>query len=330
MRGSGGRTRFWVWLIRVIGVIVPRRLRADWQLEWVAELSYRESLLAQWEILSWRTKLDLFWHSLGAFMDALWLQPRRMEDEMFQDLRFGIRMLRKNKGFTTVAVLSLALGIGANTVLFSVVDAVMLKTLPVSNPKELVLFRILGSKGWYNGFSGSTAKDTTTGLETTSSMSYQAFEQFRDQNRTLNSVFAFASIGALNLIVDGQAEMSHGQVVSGNYFAGLGISAFRGRTLTSDDDNPGAATAAVISYRYWLRRFGGNPAAIGKTVYLSGTAFTIIGVTPPKFFGTLEVGSAPDITIPIGQLDHVSRRYAHFKSSASSWWLYIIGRLKPG
>src|SRR5262249_23462339 len=102
------RRRFWLWLIRVIGVIVPRRLRAVCRQEMEAELSYRETLLAEWDRLDWRARLALLWHSLGAFMDAMWLQPRRWEDEMIQDLRFGFRMLLKHKGLTVVAVLSLA------------------------------------------------------------------------------------------------------------------------------------------------------------------------------------------------------------------------------
>jgi hypothetical protein len=326
------RFRFWLWLIRAIGVIVPRRLRADWRQEWEAELRYREKLLADWDNLNRKTKLDLLWHSAGAFMDALWLQPKRLEDEMFQDLRYGARMLLKSKGFTAVAALSLALGIGANTAIFSLLDTVLLKMLPVKNPQELVLFKWLsGDKRMFRSHDGSgIERDEATGMRTGTSFSYPAFEQFRDQNRTLANVFAFALLRQLNVSVDGKAEMAEGQLVSGGYHAGLGVTAFLGRTLTTEDDKSGAAATAVISHRYWQRRFGGDPSVIGKAVSLNGAVFTIVGVTRPEFFGALEIERAPDITVPMSFQPQVRPTSSPWLSDARNWWLHVMGRLKPG
>src|SRR6185295_17342011 len=165
------RFRFWLWLIVLIGVIVPRRLRADWRQEWEAELQYREELLTQWDQLNWRSKFALLWHSAGAFADALWLQPRRWEDEMFQDLRFGVRMLLKHKSFTTVAILSLALGIGANTAIFQLIDAVRLRTLPIKAPQELAEIRMADMKGARGGFNRSPLPAVTNPI----------WEQIRDR-----------------------------------------------------------------------------------------------------------------------------------------------------
>ena len=131
--------RFWLWLIGMIGVIVPRRLRRDWRQEWEAELRYRETLLAEWDRLNLRRKLDLLWRSTSAFWDALWLQPQRLEDDMFQDLRYGVRMLLKKPGFTMIAIFTLALGIGASTAIFSAVNPILFESPPYPNANRIVM-----------------------------------------------------------------------------------------------------------------------------------------------------------------------------------------------
>src|SRR5215510_12414820 len=135
---AGLRTfRFWLWLIRVIGVVVPRRLRADWRQEWEAELRYRETLLTRWDSLNRKTKFDLLWHSLGAFIDALWLQPRRWEDAMIQDIRYAVRMLVKNPGFTLMIVFTLALKISVNTTIFTLFNN-QLQPLRITDPDAMI------------------------------------------------------------------------------------------------------------------------------------------------------------------------------------------------
>jgi predicted permease len=321
-----------LWLIRAIGVIVPRRLRADWRQEWEAELRYRERMLAEWDRLDWRNKLGLLRRSLSAFWDALVLQPQRWEDEMIQDLRYGARMLLKSRVFTLVVALSLALGIGANTVVFSLLDAVLLKTLPVKEPERLVLFRWLSGEKmvWTDTSSeGEREFDHTTGLETGTSFSYPAFERFRANNQSLSETFAFEYTG-VGVKIDGQEGRISGQFVSGNYFTGLGLPALTGRTLTNDDDKAGSDTAAVISYKYWRRRFGGDPAAVGKTIYIDNKAFTIVGVTPPEFYGTSNIGNPSDIWIPLALKPMVKPGSGSRMSDPNNWWLNIMGRLKPG
>src|SRR5215468_2682388 len=163
------RFRFWRWVIRFIGVIVPRRFHIRFRQEWEAELEYREELLSRWDRLDWRNKLELLWRSLGAFLDALTLQPRRLEDEMFQDLRFGARMLLKSPAFTLAAILSLAIGIGANTALFSVVNAVLWRPLPYPGAERLAqvgkccdwaeFVAIRQTQRVFDGLAGSSARD---------------------------------------------------------------------------------------------------------------------------------------------------------------------------
>jgi len=313
--------RLWLWLIRAIGLIVPRRLRAGWRREWEAELRHREELLAQWDRLDWRTKLNLLRRSTSAFWDALWLQPKRLEDEMFQDLRFGARMLLKSKGFTIVAVLSLALGIGANTALFSVMDAVLLKTLPVDDPERLVLFEWrAGLTFRTNGMSGTSSEEAV--------FRHEIFEKMRDaaQESPLSDFFAFAPIYEGIVAAGDQTEIVKGQAVSGGYYAGLRAQPILGRAITDEDDKPGATPVVVLSHQFWQERFGADPAVIGRPLKLNKQSFTVIGVTPPAFTGTLQVGYYPAVTVPIA----CEPLLRGARSRLDAWCLHLMGRLKPG
>jgi predicted permease len=327
------RVRLHLWLIRFIGLVVPRRLRADWRQEWEAELRNREALLEEWDRLNWRNKLDLLWRSTSAFWDALWLQPQRWEDEMFQDLRFGVRMLLKHKGFTAVAVLSLALGIGANTALFSVVDAVLLRTLPVAEPERLVVF------AWYaglpfriGGMSGTSNVPAPPDTRSLSLFRYDVFDKMRQARAArpdgpLSDLFAFAPLRELTAAVGEQAEIINGQAVTGSYFAGLRLQPSLGRAITDEDDRPGAAPVVVLSHQFWQERFGSSPAVIGQTLKLNKQTFTIIGVTPPTFTGTLQVDYHPAVTVPLLQEPLLRGERSRL---AGTWWLNLMGRLKPG
>ena len=225
------------------------------------------------------------------------------------DLKFAFRQLRKHPGFTAVAVLTLALGIGANTAIFSLVDHILLKMLPVQHPQELVELRRMTTYGPF-------------------SFSYPMFEQLRDRNQVFSGVLTESNT-PLHATSDRETETANGQYVSGNYFSLLGVRAWTGRTITPDDDkisDGGGSPVAVISYGLWQRRFGGDPSAIGKQITVEEKPFTIIGVTPPEFFG-LQAGSAPDFWIPI-----TTEKSLRTKSSLPEGefnWLSVLARLKP-
>ena len=310
------RFRFWLWLIRIIGVIVPRRIRADWQHEWEAELQHRELLLTDWDRLNWRNKVNLLWRSTSAFWDALWLQPRRLEDEMFQDLRFGVRMLLKNKSFTTVAILSLALGIGANTAIFQLLDAVRLRTLPVKSPQELAEIQLADMKGVRGGFG---ERPSVTNL---------IWEQIRERQQAFFGVFAWGTDNT-NLAPGGEVRPARLLYVSGAFFTTLGVQPARGRLFTTADDQRGcAAPGLVISHAFWQREYGADVNVVGRKLTLSDHPLEIIGVTPANFFG-MEVGKSFDLALPICA-NPLVRGNTRMLDSGIIWWLTVNGRLKPG
>jgi len=259
-------------------------------------------------------------------------------ETFFRDLRYGLRMLRRSPGMTAVAILSLALGIGANTALFSVVDAVLLKSLPVQDPEQLVIFEWKSGRTFrLSGMSGTSNVDTDPGGRGLSLFRYDVFEQMQktqagSTESPISDLFAFAPIPEITARLGDQPEVINGQAVSGNYYAGLRVNPSLGRAITVDDDTKNAAPVVMLSYQFWEDRFAGNPSVIGQQLKLNQQSFTIIGVTPPAFNGTLQVGYHPSITIPFAAepLLQGDRSNLGTASEPGVWWLDVMGRLKPG
>ena len=239
-------------------------------------------------------------------------------------------MLLKQKGLSAVALLSLALGIGANTALFSIVDAMLLKMLPVKEPDRLVLFKSVAPREFSVGsYNGSTDTDDATGQRTMTSFAYQSYQRMREQQGPMSDIFAFGNVG-LSLNADGQAEVVTGQAVTGNYYRALGVQPAGGRLLTDDDDKPNAPAVAVLSHRFWEKRFGSDPAVVGKQINLNNLAFTVVGVSGKGFDGTMGVGSTQDVTIPLAIEPQLYTDPKRSYLAGNVWWLRIMGRLQPG
>ena len=250
--------------------------------------------------------------------------------DAMQDLRYAARQLRRNPGFALTAILTLAIGIGANTALFGVVNELLLKPLPVPSPRELVLFNWLeGRQSMRRGMDGVRTIDEATGRSTSTSFSYPTFRRLQEANRTLTELFGFYPLQQLNVVVDGSADVSSGQYVSGNYFRGLGVGAALGRTLTDEDDRPGAPPVATITHQHWTRRFNRDPSIVGKAILINKVPFTIVGVTPEGFAGTLDVAQSPDFTLPFAVEPLLGGERSDLVRPAFLW-VNMIGRLRPG
>jgi putative ABC transport system permease protein len=266
-------------------------------------LEYREEMLARWDRLDWRNKLELLWRSLGAFWDALRLQRQRLEEEMFQDLRFGFRMLLKNPGFTTIATLTLALGIGANTAIFSVVNAALLRRLPYADPERLVVL-------W--------ERQRDVGQE---SPSYPNFIDWQAQSQSFERM-AMARFDSVNLVGAGETERLICRQVSANFFSTLGAQPQLGRAFTPEEDRAGAGPVVVISHSLWQRRFGADEEIIGKRLTLNDRPFTVIGVLPSdfQFYLPADVFVSINLTIP----ERLKQERAEHGG------IIAVARLKPG
>lgn len=233
-----------------------------------------------------------------------------------QDLKFGLRQLRLNPGFAAVAVLSLALGIGANTAIFTLVDQILLRTLPVQNPKELVQLKLEG---------GRTGSQSGDGRHT---FSHPAFLALRDRNTVLAGLTG-QRVELASLVGEDRSEMVSVGIVAGNFFDVLGVRPFRGRMLTPDDDRTKNGSAvAVLQYDFWRTRFAGNPGMVGSTIRLNGTPFTVAGIAAPGFEGT-DAGLPTKIWVPVMMKPAITPTWDELDNERNAWF-YLFGRLKPG
>jgi MacB-like periplasmic core domain len=239
-------------------------------------------------------------------------------EQIIQDFRYGFRMLRKSPGFTAVAVLTLALGIGANAAMFIVIDAVMLRALPVQHPEELVT---VGNPARVHSWG--------TGTPRTDVFSYPLYRELRANNQVFSSLLASSNLDNVRIALDGSPETASGRLVTENYFETLGVQALFGRPFTAAEGRmPGSDPVLVISYGYWQRRFSGDASVIGRKVRLNNYPFTIIGVAPPGFFGEV-VGDRPDFWAPMMMQPQLMPG-RNFLESVNDAALLLIGRLKPG
>jgi predicted permease len=249
----------------------------------------------------------------------------RLLDGLRSDVRYAIRTLARHKTFSAIAIATLALGIGANTAVFSVTDALLLQNLPVEHPQALVAFDWLRTPDSMVARHLGYGRPGPAGTGIRTSFSALTIERFRGHTATFANVFAFSPTGPLT--VDRQAEPASGLFVSGDYFAGLGIHASLGRTLSLSDDRPGAEPVAVISHRYWQRRFAGDTTIVGKPIEINRLQVAVVGVTPEGFDGP-RIGETTDVTLPIAVAARLDPSGG--VPPISAWWLQMMGRLQPG
>jgi predicted permease len=253
---------------------------------------------------------------------------------MLHDLKHAARMLWHSKGWTVVVLLSLALGIGATTALFTAVNGMLLQSVPVPDPASLVRLGGAGDNNMRRSSSDYGFSQPYEGLNVRASFSYSAYLAMREANQTLTDLAGFAPSEAYNMIVKGTAENASSFVVSGNFFSVLGVPLALGRGITPDDDRAGAEAVAVISHALWRRRFGSDPSVIGTSVRINQTPVTIVGVTAASFTGVMRLGGqAPDVTVPLAldpTMTPPTPPQTQRMATPTSWWLLVAGRLKPG
>ncbi|MGH9717699.1 MAG: ABC transporter permease [Candidatus Acidiferrales bacterium] len=256
-------------------------------------------------------------------------------DTLLQDLRFGLRMLRRSPGFTAVAVLTLALGIGANTAIFSLMDGILLRELPVRDAANLVVLRWSARKSpeIHDSWNYGDCDETWSGGRSSSSCSFSEpfFHDVVSHARAFSGVAGFANAGQLDLSGNGAASVLSAEAVSGGFFPVLGVGPAAGRLIAPADDSASAQPVVVLSYAYWQKEFGGSLAAIGRTIRLNDFPFTVIGVADARF-DSLSPGEITDVWVPLSVMSQLNSNpfMADRATDVYNWWLVTLGRLKPG
>jgi predicted permease len=256
----------------------------------------------------------------------------RTWDELCSDLRYATRMLSKSPGFTAIAIGSLALGIGANTIIFTVTKAILLDRLAVPHPEELRLFALTqGDKGVVHS-SWGYFDQTPDGKMLSTSFSYPVYQQLRKHNTALKDIFAFKNYGRLTATIDDKAEVVDSEMVSGNYYRALGVHPILGRPIVDTDDAaPGSGPVLLISYGYWTRRFSRSLDVIGKKIEVNSAPMTIIGVNPPDFTGVFGAQSSPDVFLPFSMQPIAAPKFgSSLLTDTNLWWVMMMGRIKSG
>ncbi len=259
----------------------------------------------------------------------------RWWDQFWSDLRYGMRILRKNPGFTSVAILSLALGIGANTAIFTVAQHMLLDRLNVSRPEVLRLFYWSEPREGVVSAMWGFWDDLPGGGQVSTSFSYPVYEELRHQNRLLADVMAFKPYGRMTVTIHGQAETAEAEMVSGNYYSVLGVHPQLGRGIQeSDDGSVGSGPVVTISDRLWTNRFGRSPDVIGREVFVNATSMTIVGVNPPGFTGAYSAQGTPDIFLPFSMQPIIAPDFdpawSSLLTNKNLWWVLVMGRAKAG
>ena len=302
------------WQLRKRDADLERELRADLELE---EEEQREKGLSPDEARR---------EARRAFGNTTLIKEQTHEawgwaalEHFAQDIRYGVRQLRRAPAFTITAVLILALGIGAVTAVFSLIDTALLRMLPVEKPEQLVEFKAINPAFPVND-----------------AFSYPTFQELKGQTKVLAGVLAFRKLNRVDVEVDGRGGLAEGQLVSGNYFGVLGVGATRGRTLLPIDETvAGSSPVAVIGYDYWRTRFALDPDIVGKHVRINNVPFTIVGVTEPEFYG-VQPGEKVEISVPLTMIGSVFPGFANAGGPADALkapfrnWLHVMGRLRDG